>query len=247
MRKFGLIGYPLSHSFSPSYFAEKFKKLNIDNCRYDAYPIDAIEKVLDLIEDPALEGFNITIPYKEQIIPFLDEMSVGAQTIGAVNCVKIERSDKGVRLVGHNTDEYGFRTPLERVIQESHKTALILGTGGAAKAVLFALVQLGLDVKFASRNPRGETVIGYDSLTAANIGEFDVIVNCSPIGMYPNVDASPAIPYEGLKAGQILYDLVYNPLETEFLKKGKAKGATVVQGLEMLHLQADRSWEIWNV
>lgn len=246
MRKFGLIGYPLSHSFSPKYFAEKFHELGVTNASYEAFPIPSIEDVLQLIEDPELEGFNITIPYKEQIIPFLDDIDEGAATIGAVNCVKIERNNGVAKMIGYNTDEYGFKVPLLRVLQPEHKKALILGTGGAAKAVLYALHKAGLDVRFASRSKSSDLVLSYDQITPEVLADFDVIVNCSPVGMYPNTDQRPELPYEALSNDHILYDLVYNPLETEFLKAGKQKEATVIAGLEMLHLQADRSWEIWN-
>ena len=220
MQKYGLIGYPLRHSFSIGYFNEKFKSENID-AEYVNFEIPNINDFMEVIEEnPNLCGLNVTIPYKEQVIPFLDELDKDTAKIGAVNVIKIIRQPKGkVKLVGYNSDIIGFTQSIEPLLQPHHKKALILGTGGASKAVY-----RGLEI----------------------MQEYTIIVNCTPVGMYPKVDFCPDIPYDQLTPNHLLYDLLYNPNETLFMKKGEAHGAVTKNGLEMLLLQAFAAWEIWN-
>jgi shikimate dehydrogenase len=246
MRCFGLIGYPLSHSFSKKYFTEKFEGEGIKDCLYDTYPIEHIGLLKPLIaHNTDLCGLNVTIPYKEQVISLLDEADAEAAGIGAVNTIRISRQKGSTWLKGYNTDVYGFRESITPFLFNRPYKAFILGTGGSSKAVAFVLNNLGMDVKFVSRNPRYENHISYADLRKL-IGQPCVIINASPAGMYPNISSCPDIPYELLTADHILFDLVYNPPETLFLSKGKAMGATIINGLQMLHLQAERSWEIWN-
>lgn len=247
MNKYGLIGYPLKHSFSISYFNEKFESEHID-AQYVNFEIDKINKFTQIIdENPDLQGVNVTIPYKEQIIPYLDDLDKQtAKRIGAVNVVKIIRQSKDVRLVGYNTDIIGFTRSIEPLIKSQHHKALILGTGGASKAVLCGLEDLGIESTFVSREKKSKEVLTYKELTPEIMDEYKVIVNCTPVGMYPLVDACPDIPYECLTPDHLLYDLLYNPDTTLFMKKGAEQGAVVKNGLEMLLLQAFSSWEIWN-
>lgn len=250
--KYGLIGYPLSHSFSKKYFTEKFEKENISDCEYNLYPIDNIDQLPQLIADnPALCGLNITIPYKESVIPYLDELDETAKAVGAVNCIKIVSGTeyKVSRLIGFNTDVYGFRQSIKPFLEIQHERALILGTGGASKAVAFVLKEIGIECFFVSRNKEqdsGNKIFLYEELTDYIISAFKLIVNTTPLGMYPNVNVAPEIPYQSLLPSHLLYDLVYNPAETEFLKRGKLQGASTVNGLSMLHLQAEEAWTIWN-
>ncbi|MFN4246467.1 MAG: shikimate dehydrogenase [Flavipsychrobacter sp.] len=236
---YGLIGYPLSHSFSPAYFNNKFATENIDG-RYDAYAIPSVEDLKTLLQEhPQLKGLNVTIPYKEQVLPLLNEIDAAAREIGAVNCIKIEVG----KLIGYNTDHIGFVESLKPLLQPQHTHALILGTGGAAKAVMYALKQLGIKHKTVSR-------IGGD-MQYADVDEeimdkYRLIINTTPLGMYPAINTAPEIPYQFIDSSHLLYDLVYNPEETLFLKKGKQKGATIKNGYEMLILQAEASWQIWN-
>lgn len=247
MRVFGLIGYPLSHSFSVKYFAEKFSKENISNCVYQNFEIPSIDDFPLIISDnPDLWGLNVTIPYKEKVIPFLDELSLEAQNIGAVNTIQIIRNQGKVKLIGHNTDCYGFHQSLKPLLQANHHKALILGTGGAAKAVEYVLKNLGLEVLYVSRNPEKNNELNYSDLEGDVFKKFKVIVNSTPLGMYPNVDDCPDIPYELLEKDNLLYDLIYNPAETKFMLQGAKKGAAVQNGLAMLQLQAEKAWEIWN-
>jgi shikimate dehydrogenase len=246
MRCFGLIGFPLSHSFSKKFFTEKFEREGLTDCRYDIYPIERIGLLKSLISDnPDLSGLNVTIPYKEQVMSLLDETDLEAAKIGAVNTIRISRHDGRSWLKGFNTDVYGFRESITPFIQKRTYSAFILGTGGSSKAVAFVLNDMGMNVKFVSRNPRLETHISYMDLPKL-LKKQAVIVNASPAGMYPLINNCPDIPYDQLTPGHILFDLVYNPPETLFLSKGKARGATIINGLRMLHLQAERSWEIWN-
>jgi shikimate dehydrogenase len=248
IKRLGLIGYPLGHSFSAGYFAEKFKKEAIKGFRYDNFPIESIGKFPELIENnPDLIGLNVTIPYKEQVIPFLDELTPEAQSIGAVNTIKILRKDgEKPYLIGHNTDCFGFQESLKPLLRGYHHKALILGTGGAAKAVEYVLKNIGLEVRYVSRNPDSEGIYKYEELEGEVFNIFKVIVNSTPLGMHPNVDNCPPIPYELLNSENLLYDLVYNPAETLFLKKGKVKGALIQNGLPMLQLQAEGAWKFWN-
>lgn len=247
MDTYGLIGYPLKHSFSAAFFSEKFRRERID-AEYLNFEIPNISELSDIISShPTLKGLNVTIPYKEVVIPFLDEISDEAKEIGAVNVIKIERcSDGHVSLKGFNSDYIGFRESISPLIRsEIHKKALILGTGGASKAVRQALNDFGIENRFVSRT-KSEHNFSYGELTKEILQEYTVIVNSSPIGTFPKSDEYPAIPYEFLTSNHLLYDLVYNPAETLFLKKGKAQGAIVKNGAEMLERQAVAAWEIWT-
>lgn len=245
MSTYGLIGYPLGHSFSKLYFAEKFNKENI-NSIYNLFPIENINLVSDLISSNLdLRGFNVTIPYKEQIIPFLDEVEEEASAIGAVNVVKIIERDGKRILKGYNSDIYGFYESIRPLIKTCHKKALILGTGGASKAIAAMLRKLNIIYTFVSRSAK-DGQLSYLDIDAQIMKEYTVIINCSPVGMSPNVDEAPMLPYEYFTDEHIAYDLVYNPLETKFLKLAKEHGATTKNGLEMLYLQAERAWSIWQ-
>jgi shikimate dehydrogenase len=248
MRKFGLIGYPLGHSFSQGFFTEKFKEENIIECIYDNYPLENINQLLPLIKaDPELTGLNVTIPYKEQVIPFVDKIDNEASEIGAINTLKICRKGVDFKIEGYNSDYFGFEQSLKKVLKKYHKKALILGTGGASKAVRFVLKRLGIEYMYVSRNKVGDKIISYNQVTTKMIHEFQIIINTSPLGMYPDINTCPDIPYDALTEKHILYDLVYNPAKTLFLIKGGQKKATLINGLPMLYLQAEKSWEIWNL
>lgn len=247
MDKYGLIGYPLKHSFSRNYFNEKFASENIDAeyVNFEIEDIAAFKRIID--GNPNLRGMNVTIPYKEQVIPYLNGLDPAtAKRIGAVNVIKIIRDGKKVQLIGYNSDILGFSHSIEPYLQPRHKKALILGTGGASKAVFCGLEDLGVESTFVSRTKKGPNLLTYDELTPEIMAEHLVIVNCTPVGMYPNVDFCPDIPYECLTPDHLLYDLLYNPDETLFMKKGAEQGATVKNGLEMLLLQAFESWGIWQ-
>ena len=277
MTTYGLIGYPLGHSFSRKFFTEKFEKEGID-AQYLNFEIPSIEEFPEIIKNnPELRGLNVTIPYKQQVMQYLDDISEEAKAIGAVNVVRIERPSpqpspimgretmrnagnkpdglpikgdmsEGLRgsLIGYNSDVIGFVESIRPLLKAHHKKALILGTGGASKAIRYGLEKkLGMKTLFVSRNAR-EGMITYEEVTAEVLKEYEVIVNCSPVGMYPHVDECPALPYEAMNENNLLYDLVYNPLETLFMKKGAEQGATVKNGLEMLHLQAIASWKFWE-
>lgn len=246
MRKLGLIGYPLGHSFSKKYYQDKFIKEYIAGIDYDLYPLPQIEDFSDIIQDPAFYGVNVTIPYKQSVIPFLDELSPEAESIGAVNCIRIEQKDAKPYLIGFNTDVLGFMNSLQPLLKSHHQKALIFGNGGATKAVCYALDQFGIAYQIVSRTKTADT-INYDELTIDLIRENKLLINCSPVGTAPQVDACPNLPYEGITADHLLYDLIYNPAETLFLKKGKERGASIKNGLEMLVLQAEKNWEIWNL
>ena len=248
MNTYGLIGYPLGHSFSRKFFTEKFAKEGID-AQYLNFEIPSIEEFPNIIKNnPTLKGLNVTIPYKQQVMQYLDDISEEAKAIGAVNVVKCQLSTVNcqLHLTGYNSDVIGFVESIKPLLKPHHKKALILGTGGASKAIRYGLEKkLGMKTLFVSRSTR-EGMITYEEVTAEVLKEYEVIVNCSPVGMYPHVDECPALPYEALNENNLLYDLVYNPLETLFMKKGAAQGATVKNGLEMLHLQAIASWEFWE-
>ena len=247
MDKYGLIGYPLKHSFSIGYFNEKFQSENID-AEYVNFEIPRIEDFMEVIEEnPNLRGLNVTIPYKEQVIPYLDELDKDTAKIGAVTVIKIIPQAKGkVKLVGYNSDIIGFTRSIEPLLLPHHTKALILGTGGASKAVFHGLANLGIQSTFVSRTKKRNDILTYGELTPEIMQEHTVIVNTTPLGMYPKVDFCPDIPYDQLTSKHLLYDLLYNPSETLFMKKGIEQGATVKNGLEMLLLQAFVSWEIWN-
>lgn len=248
MRKFGLIGYPLSHSFSQGFFTKKFLAENINDAVYQNYPIEALAAFNLLWEgDPELQGLNVTIPYKKAVIPFLDKPSSVVQAIQACNCI---RKFEGV-LYGYNTDVIGFEKSLVPYLQPMHTAALILGTGGAAAAVEWVLKKLAIPYQFVSRSgsigkTERATKISYAQITPAIIAQHKLIINTSPLGMFPNEQQAPEIPYEALTTQHHLYDLIYNPAETLFLKKGAAQGASTQNGLAMLHIQAEESWNIWN-
>ncbi|MCR5132174.1 MAG: shikimate dehydrogenase [Prevotella sp.] len=245
MDKYGLIGYPLGHSFSIGYFNEKFENEGI-NARYINFEIPSIEDLREVLDsNPELKGLNVTIPYKQKVIPYLDDISHEARAIGAVNVIRVTRKGKNVHLKGFNSDVIGFTKSIEPMLEKCHKKALILGTGGASKAIDYGLRSLGLETVFVSRFERPGT-IQYDKLTSDDIREYNVIVNCTPLGMYPKVETCPDLPYEAMDSHTLLYDLIYNPDETLFMKRGKEYGATVKNGLEMLLLQAFSSWEFWH-
>lgn len=250
MKTYGLIGYPLSHSFSQKYFTEKFKKENISDCKFLTFEIENLyvhDFRLLLKANPNLCGLSATIPHKQNIIKFLDEIDESAKEIGAVNCIKRWRMDDGKWMMkGYNTDVFGFESSLKSLLQEKYSQALILGTGGASKAVAFVLKKLGIEFLFISRNKNQISSIGYQDLNEKIITSYSLIINTTPLGMFPNVNDCPNIPYQFLSSKHLLYDLNYNPEESLFLKNGKEKGAQIKNGLEMLHLQADKAWEIWN-
>lgn len=245
MDKYGLIGYPLVHSFSISYFNEKFQNENIDAI-YENYEISSIKQLTEVLDtNPELRGLNVTIPYKEKVISYLDSLSPEAREIGAVNVIKIEHKGKKTVLKGYNSDVIGFTRSIEPLLEPYHKKALILGTGGASKAIEFGLKSLKLETLKVSRTGKGGA-IKYEDLTPEMIKEYNVIVNCTPCGMFPHSDECRNLPYDAMDSHTLLYDLIYNPDETLFLNKGKEKGAVVKNGLEMLLLQAFASWEFWN-
>ena len=245
---YGLIGYPLGHSFSQDYFNEKFEAERID-ARYINFEIPRIEEVRGIVaENRNLAGFNVTIPYKEQIFSCLDDVDAEARAIGAVNVVKVERSaDGSTRLIGYNSDYSAFGDSIAPMIKSNvHRAALVLGTGGASKAVAHALRRMGIEVVKVSRSKSGEGIITYADLTPEVMADYKIVVNATPIGMYPNVDSCPPIPYEALTRQHICYDLLYNPDETLFMRRAAAQGAVTKNGLEMLLLQAFMSWKIWR-
>ena len=246
MKKYGLLGYPLGHSFSRNYFNQKFEAERID-AEYLNFEIPEIKEIKNVIkENPELNGLNVTIPYKEQVIPYLDDLDEDAHLIGAVNVIKFSKGLFGkVKLKGYNSDIIGFKQSIEPLLKEHHRKALILGTGGASKAVFQGLKQLGVASTFVSRKAK-EYCITYEEITPKVMEQYTVIVNTTPLGMYPNVNACPDIPYDLLTSDHLLYDLLYNPDETLFMRKGKEKGAVVKNGLEMLLLQAFAAWEIWQ-
>lgn len=246
MQKYGLIGFPLGHSFSAKFFAKKFAEEGID-ARYDNYEMASVEGLRNFIaSDAALCGLNVTIPHKQAVIPLLDDLTPDASAIGAVNVIRIERSGDGaLRLVGCNSDVFGFIDSLRPLLQEHHTRALVLGTGGASKAVIAGLRSLGIAPTYVSRRPI-EGGLTYGELTPEVMAAHTVVVNCSPVGMFPHIDEAPAIPYELLTPRHLLYDLVYNPLDTRFMQLGRENGAVVKNGLEMLHLQAIAAWEMWT-
>lgn len=243
MRQFGLIGYPLTHSFSKKYFTEKFQREGISNARYDTFPLVSIEQFPGLVEQLRnLNGLNVTIPYKKAVIPYLDALDPAAEAIGAVNCI---RRSKG-QLFGFNTDAIGFEQSLLPLLQPQHNKALILGTGGASFAVRYVLEKLGIECTFVSRSADREGVLRYSDLGEQEMRDHTLIINATPVGMSPHEHEAPEIPYEHLGSGHLLYDLIYNPERTLFLARGEQQGARIKNGMEMLYLQAEGSWNIWN-
>ena len=246
MDKYGLIGYPLGHSFSISYFNQKFQDENIDAV-YENYEIPSIDELPEVLSsNPELKGINVTIPYKEKVLPFLDSISPEARAIGAVNVIRVSHKGNKTLLKGYNSDVIGFTKSIEPMLDKKwHQKALILGTGGASKAIDYGLRNLGLETVFVSRYERPGT-IQYKNITPEVVKEYNVIINCTPIGMYPKTEVCPELPYEAMDSHTILYDLIYNPDETLFMKRGAEYGANVKNGLEMLLLQAFSSWEFWH-
>lgn len=239
-KKYGLIGYPLSHTFSPGYFKNKFEQEKIADCVYASYELSDIKQFLDLVKDKAIHGLNVTIPYKEMVMQYLDDLSPEAKAIGAVNTIKFQAG----KLIGYNTDVMGFEDSLKELIGENViKKSLVLGSGGAAKAVSYVLKNLGIDNKVVSRSDKGD--IRYTDLVG-NFDQYQLIVNTSPLGMYPKLDTCPDIPYDEINDNHFFYDLIYNPEKTLFLKRAEGNGARIKNGHRMLIIQAERSWEIWN-
>jgi shikimate dehydrogenase len=247
MKLYGLIGYPLSHSFSKTYFEEKFIRDEISDCRYENFPLQSIKELPELIEKkPELQGFNVTIPYKAKVMSYLDCMDENSTEVGAVNTVKIIRNREKLILKGYNTDSYGFYASLLPYLKTPVTDALILGTGGASKAVASVLKKLGISCLFVSRHPVESNHISYAELCGPVVYHAQIIINTTPLGMYPETDACPDIPFEFITSKHLLYDLIYNPAETKFLAMGKERGARIVNGREMLRLQAEKAWEIWK-
>lgn len=242
-KKYGLIGKGISYSFSKKYFRKKFSGALFDDCIYENFDLDSIAQFPQVLkENPDLKGLNVTIPYKEAIIPYLDSLSEKATAIGAVNVIRFKKNGK---LKGYNSDWYGFKKSLEPLLQPHHQKALILGTGGAAKAVAYALDQLNIYYTFVSREATDKT-IDYNRINATTFDNFQIIINCTPLGTSPNIEECPPIPYEYFTKNHIAFDLIYNPEKSEFLKRAKKKGAVIKNGYEMLVLQAEKAWRIWN-
>ncbi len=241
---FGLIGKSLTHSFSKTYFEKKFNDLNLINHTYQNFELNIISQIENVFKISNIKGLNVTNPYKEEIIPFLDELTLDAKQIGAVNCIKISDG----KIIGYNTDFYGFAQSIKPFLEPQHNKALLLGTGGAAKAVAYALKNIGVEVYFVtSSNIKKQTnTFFYSELNNYIFNAFKLIVNTTPLGLYPNINEQPTIPYEWITQNHLCYDLIYNPTQTLFLKQAKQQGALVVNGYSMLQLQAEKSWEIWN-
>ena len=246
MRKFGLVGYPLGHSFSKKYFTEKFSAQNISDCVYDNYPLENINHFMGLINsDEELEGLNVTIPYKSQILKFIDVLDPEAHEIGAVNVLKIKRNQRKISIFGYNSDVTGRGDTLLPYMNDTVRNALVLGTGGSSRAVCHVLQKLGLNVSLVSREKKPGTML-YSDISSDVIRQSQLIVNTTPLGMFPDIESKPAIDYSGLTKNHILFDLVYNPEVTSFLKMGDNKNCITLSGLKMLHSQAEKAWEIWN-
>ncbi len=238
LRQFGLIGFPLEHSASASYFAKKFEREGLTEYSYSLFPLLSADEILPLIKNtPSLQGFNVTIPYKQSIIPFLDHLDPVAREIGAVNTVKVKRSDTGFLLTGYNTDAEGFRKSLGSGFHHTH--ALILGTGGSSKAVAYSLNKMGLEVLMVSRSKKDTVTITYHDISPAVVEQYTFIVNCTPAGMFPHIETAPPFPVELLGSGHFVYDLIYNPSETKLLGLAKNAGAKTQNGLKMLGMQAE--------
>lgn len=241
-RSFGLIGYPLSHSFSKRYFTEKWAREVINNCSYELFPLKDIRALPEVISShPNLEGLNVTIPYKEAVIPYLHELTEAAKAVGAVNVITIRKG----KLTGYNSDVYGFEETLRPHVQEWHRQALVLGTGGAAKAVVYVLQQLAINYQLVSRTA-GPNTLTYQQVTPELLAKTGLIINTTPLGMYPHIDDGPALPYEAVTSRHLFFDLIYNPEKTLFLQRAEQNGASILNGHQMLVLQAEKSWEIWN-
>lgn len=247
MKTLGLIGYPLGHSFSRKYFTEKFEREKISGYIYKNFPLETIHELTKLLEtETSLIGLNVTIPYKQQVMEYLNELDETAKEIGAVNTIKVIQIQGKPYLKGYNTDSTGFKNSLMPLLESQHKKALVLGTGGASKAIIYVLKTFGIKYTYVSRTPKDNSILSYQDLDKAIIEENTLIINTSPLGMHPDVDTCPAIPYECVTDKHLLYDLVYNPEVTLFMKKGQERGAIVQNGLPMLVGQAEAAWEIWN-
>ena len=243
MSDFGLIGKNIDYSFSKSYFTKKFEIEGLQHS-YKNFDLDSIKEFPNIFKSTKdIKGLNVTIPYKEDVIPYLDELDKKAKKIGAVNTIKITKKGK---LIGHNTDYYGFQKSIGPYLKPHHSKALILGTGGASKAIAYALKRLGISYHFVSRTASKDGIYSYDELSEKIISEHQIIVNCTPLGTYPDTNVCPQIPYDGISKEHLLYDLIYNPEETKFLTIGKLKSATICNGYDMLELQAEKAWEIWK-
>jgi shikimate dehydrogenase len=243
MTNFGLIGKSLSHSFSRSYFEKKFIENELKDHFYKNFELETIDQFSDVLKTQNLKGLNVTNPYKESIIPFLDELSIEAKEIGAVNCINIVNG----KTIGYNTDAYGFGQSIKPFLDTTHDRALILGTGGASKAVAYALKKIGVQVFFATTSTKKNTnTFFYNEINEGMMNAFKLIINTTPLGLFPNINEAPALPYHLFTDKHLAYDLIYNPEQTLFLKQAKEKGAVTINGLSMLHLQAQKSWEIWN-
>lgn len=241
--KFGLVGKDIDYSFSRGYFAEKFRDENLPHS-YVNFDLQNISEFPSIFQTEAqIKGLNVTIPYKEAVVPYLDKLDKRAKKIGAVNTIRISKKGK---LVGYNTDFYGFKKSLQPHLKKHHKKALIFGTGGASKAIAYALKQLKIEFYFVSRSQKEQVTFTYSDLTETTIAEHSILINCSPVGTFPNVNDCPDIPYDGISENHILYDLIYNPEETKFLQIGRLQNAITINGRKMLELQAEKSWEIWN-
>jgi shikimate dehydrogenase len=246
MRKYGLIGYPLGHSFSRKYFGEKFKNERIQDCSYENYPLTSIDQLPELLlNETDICGLNVTIPYKFEVIRYLDHVDKEASEIGSVNVLKIRRSEGKVSLSGYNSDITGIRDSIKPYLKNNLKNALVLGTGGSSRSVCYVLKNFGITVTQVSRKKRNG-VITYEEITPEIISASRLIVNTTPLGMFPEIDSRPDLNYSFLGKSHILFDLVYNPEITRFLESGLLQGCTVITGLNMLHSQAERAWEIWN-
>lgn len=242
--RFGLIGKNIDYSFSRSYFSEKFQQEHLEHHSYENFDIDGIEQFIDILAtNKNIKGFNVTIPYKESIIPYLHKLNKKAEAIGAVNTIRFTKKGK---LVGYNTDYYGFKKSLEPLLKSHHKKALILGTGGASKAIAYALKKMNIDYDFVSRKISKKATYSYSTLSVDIIKSYQIIINCTPLGTYPNINNYPEIPYNALTTEHLLYDLIYNPKETTFLKLGKQYGSQTFNGYKMLELQAEKAWRVWN-
>ena len=247
MKLYGIIGYPLGHSFSEKYFTEKFEKENLTDCTFRNFEIENEGEFKSLIADnQQLQGLSVTIPYKRSIMSFLDNIDNDAKKIGAVNCIRIEQKVDKTVSTGYNTDVYGFEHSFVPLLKSHHKKALVLGSGGASKAVVYILEKLKIDYLIVTRSPHGCKHIRYSVLHEEIMQEHNIIINTTPLGMFPEINSCPDIPYKFITKDFLLFDLIYNPETTQFLKKGKEVGATIKNGLEMLHLQAEKAWEIWN-
>lgn len=242
--KFGLLGKNIAYSFSKKYFTNKFEKLGLTSLKYMNFDIPEIEEFPFIIyhREEEFGGMNVTIPYKQAVMKYLHEIDADAKEIGAVNTIKFTEDNK---LIGYNTDVYGFQKSIEPLLEKHHKKALILGTGGASKAVAYALKKLNIEYRFVSRKLNDDHLL-YSALNKELLNEYSIIINCTPLGTFPNINDAPNVPYEFVTSQHLLYDLIYNPEKTTFLKNGEKNGAVIKNGLEMLELQAEKSWEIWN-